>query len=103
MYRYLFIIIVLAPCSSGFSLGLKWNAWKSINEFIVIQFMFRVYPCPLLTSPSIFGKGWNRVLLALDKALPDEVKKGVAVFEGVAAVTVDRTNSLVLSGTVPRK
>ena len=49
------------------------------------------------------AKGGIGFYIALDKALPDEVKKGVAVFEGVAAVTVDKTNSLVLSGTVPRK
>ena len=41
--------------------------------------------------------------MALNEALPDEVKKGVANFEGVAAVTVDKENSLLLSGTIPRK
>ena len=48
-------------------------------------------------------KGGIGFYIALNKALPDEVKKGVANFEGVAAVTVDKTNSLLLSGTVPRK
>ena len=67
--------------------------------------MFRVYFCPSLTTPAptVFEKGGIGFYIALKEPLPDEVKKGVANFERVAAVTVDKENPWLLSGTIPRK
>ena len=40
--------------------------------------------------------------ISLTEALPDEVSKGIAHFEGVP-VTVDKLNPFTLSGIVPGK
>ena len=65
--------------------------------------------CDFATSPATNNKypaTWNLsdnpVNISLTEALPDEVSKGVAHFEGVS-VTVDKLNPFTLSGIVPGK
>ena len=49
------------------------------------------------------AQGEIEFYILLTKELPDEVKDGVARFEGLDDVNVDKLNSFTLRGTVPRK
>ena len=48
-------------------------------------------------------QGGFQFYISLTEELPDEVKTGVAQFEGVANVMVYKLNPFTLTGTVPRK
>ena len=49
------------------------------------------------------AQGKIEFYISLTQGLPDEVKGGVARFEGVADVVVHKANPFTLLGTVPRK
>lgn len=49
------------------------------------------------------AQGKIEFYISLTQELPDELKGGVARFEGVADVMVHKLNPFTLLGTVPRK
>ena len=56
-----------------------------------------------LTTLILFFQGGFQFYISLTEELPDEVKSGVAHFQGVADVRVQKLNPFTLSGIVPRK
>ena len=66
---------------------------------IYVLYIFVVY----LQRLVYLAQGGIGFYIALTEALPEEVKEGVAHFQGVADVTVEKTNPFMLAGTIPRK
>ena len=65
--------------------------------------MYSILPQSIFNAKNKYLlQGGFQFNISLTEALPDEVSKGVAHFEGVP-VTVDKLNPFTLSGIVPGK